>query len=86
MRIDSEGLGIRPVESFDERLGGERSTPGGARFDPRGFVHFVAEGRHLTPSACDDPADVSRRSPVQSEAEGTSDSGTSLRDATAASV
>ena len=54
-------------ESFDERLGGKCSAAGRAGFDPRGLVHFVAEGGDFAATGGEDAPDVQRRTPVEPE-------------------
>jgi len=65
--VDAKRLGVGTVESFDERFGGECPAAGCAGFDPRGLVYFFAEGGDFAATAGEDPTDVQRRAPVQSE-------------------
>ena len=68
-RVDPECRGVGPVESFDERFGGECPAAGCAGFDPRGLVYFVAERGDFAATGGEDSPDVQGRTPVEPEPE-----------------
>jgi hypothetical protein len=51
-------LGVSVVETFDERFRGNRPAARRARFDPGGFVDFVAEGGDFAATDAGDPTDI----------------------------